>query len=306
MKLPGHRGTVVYGPYPPLVGEAAAATLDDVRRLLAGGAEVRVVSPAPSAAHDDADLRRPSGAWRFARRGLGADRLVVHLDAALLTSRAYRDQLPARLALAAALRSAGRSTVHVPGGSLTVPPAWSRVLAAADEIVAGDRRGDGPAGSPAGAAGVAGSPAGAAGGGAGVAAGQADPGGSRPGWDLPPDPTREDLEAEIARRAARHRAVTRSATGSSAAGAAAAGAASSRSTLALRALPFLGPEAPRSARLVPHLVKQVMSRLVDWRINPVIEHVNVLHRAVLEAVEPSPPPAAGGGRPSGGPPPDGQ
>lgn len=297
MKLPGHRGTVVYGPYPPLAGEAAAATLDDVRRLLAAGADVRVVSPAPSAAHDDADLRRPAGAWRFARRALGAERLVVRLDAALLTSPANRDQLPARLALAAALRSAGRSTVHVPGGSLTVPPAWSRVLAAADEIVAGDR----PAGSPAGAAGVAGSRPGAAGGGAGVAPGQADPGGSRPGWDLPPDPTREDLEAEIARRAAQHRAVTRPATGSSAADA----ASSARSTLALRGLPFLGPEAPRSARLVPHLVKQVMSRLVDWRINPVIEHVNVLHRAVLEAVEPSPPPAAGGGRPTGGPPPDG-
>jgi hypothetical protein len=53
-------------------------------------------------------------------------------------------------------------------------------------------------------------------------------------------------------------------------------------------MPLLGPEPPRSARRSAAVVKQVVSRLVDWRINPVIEHVNLLHRAVLDAVDPDP------------------
>src|SRR5581483_6872945 len=130
------RGAVVYGPYPPIPGAASAATLDTVRRLLAGGADVQVMSPTPSAAHDFADLGQPRGAWRFARRAAGADVLVVYLDAELVASPARRGQLPARTALAAALRSAGHATVHVPAEAEPVPAAWSKVvLAAADEVV---------------------------------------------------------------------------------------------------------------------------------------------------------------------------
>jgi hypothetical protein len=252
----------VFGPYPPTPGPESGATLGEVRRLLAGGVDVRVVSPAPSAAHHDADLRRPVGAARFAREALGAEQLILHLDGALLTSSAHRDELPARLAVAAALRSAGYSTVHLPAAT-AVPAAWSRVLAAADEVVEG-------AGADTGSVeDLAWERA--------VEAAGADPG-DRPAWELAPEPTREDVEAQIQRRAAERRS-SRRASGTDEAAARQAGRT-------LRAMPYLGPEPPRSARLSAAVVKQVVSRLVDWRINPVIEHVNLLHRAVLDAVVP--------------------
>ena len=261
------RRAVVFGPYPPTPGPASGATLGEVRRLLAGGVDVRVVSPTPSAAHHDADLRRPVGTVRFAREAVGADRLVLHLDGELLTSRAHRNELPARLVVSAALRAAGHSTVHLPG-AVAVPAAWSRVLAAADEVV----EGAGP-----GAASDAGSRAEDLAWERAAEAATLEPE-SRPAWELPPEPTREEVEAQISRRAAERRAGRR-----------AAGTAQARqASRTLRAMPLLGPEPPRSARLSAAVVKQVVSRLVDWRINPVIEHVNLLHRAVLDAVDPDP------------------
>ncbi len=264
---------VVFGPYPPTPGPASAATLGEVRRLLAGGVDVRVVSPTPSAAHSDADLRHPVGAIRFAREAVGAERLVLHLDGGLLTSRAQRDQLPARLVVAAALRSAGHSTVHLPA-AVAVPAAWSRVLAAADEVVEGASAGDDLAWERATEAATL----------------EPEP---RPAWELPPEPTREDVEAQIHRRAAERRGGRRAAG--------TAQAAARQATRTLQAMPLLGPEPPRSARLSAAVVKQVVSRLVDWRINPVIEHVNLLHRAVLDAVEPDPvDPDHGTGEPRSG------
>ena len=270
------RRTVVFGPYPPTPGPAAEATLGEVRRLLAGGADVEVVSPSPSAAHHDADLRRPAGALRFARAAVGADRLLLHLDAELLTGTAHRNGFPARLVVAAALRSARRSTVRLPAG-VPVPEAWSQVLAAADEVVFGEVAGAEPTADGRVVAG-GGSTAGGAEAPAGDGARSASavrpvPG---PAWDLPAEPTREEVEAQIRRRAAERR------VGSQAAAAAQAGQRTAGRTL--RAMPLLGPEPPRSARFSAAVVKQVVSRLVDWRINPVIEHVNLLHRAVLDAV----------------------
>ena len=216
------------------------------------------MSPTPSAAHADADLRHPVGAVRFAREAVGAERLVLHLDGGLLTSRAQRDQLPARLVVAAALRSAGHSTVHLPA-AVAVPAAWSRVLAAADEVVeiAGPRRrtwpGNGPPRQPPLEAGAR------------PGLGSARP--SRPG------------------RRSRRRSAGGRPNGASAARRPRTAQAGQRTAgRTLRAMPLLGPEPPRSARFSAAVVKQVVSRLVDWRINPVIEHVNLLHRAVLDAV----------------------
>jgi hypothetical protein len=266
----------VFGAYPPIPGHASEATLGEVRRLLAGGADVRVVSPVPSAAHHDADLHRPAGALRFARTAVGAELLVLHLDGELLTSKAHRDALPARLAVAAALRSAGHSTVHLPP-AVPVPAAWSRALAAADEVVT-------PAGL-AGGGGVTGVGPALAGATAPAGEGAESAVAARPAWDLPPEPTREEVEAQIQRRAAERRAGRRAAV--------AAGAGHRQASRTLRAMPLLGPDPPHSSRLPAAVVKQVVSRLVDWRINPVIEHVNLLHRAVLDAVDRDPEPETG-------------
>jgi hypothetical protein len=247
------RGVVVFGPYPPAPGVAAAATLDEVRGLLATGADVRVISPVPSAAHDSADLRRPDGALRFAQAAVGADRLVLRLDGGLLASKAHRGELPARLAVVAALRSSRRSTVHLPEG-VPVNGEWSQVLAAADQVVVDEA----PAATPA----VEVTPR---------------PAGPASTWELRSGATRADVEAEIRRRAADRRAERRTSEET------ASGHRPAARTL--RALPLLGPEEPRSARKAVAVVKQVVSRLVDWRINPVIEHVNLLHRAVLDAVD---------------------
>ena len=252
------RGVVVFGPYPPAPGVASAATLDEVRRLLAAGADVRVISPAPSAAHDSADLRRPDGALRFAQAAVGADRLVLRLEGDLLTSKARRGELPARLAVAAALRSSRTSTVHLPEG-VSVNGGWSQVLAAADEVVVDDAVEAAPA--------VVRAPA-------------PRPAAPASAWQLPSGATRADVEAEIRRRAADRRAGRRAVEET------VSGQGPTARTL--RAMPLLGPVPPRSARKPVAVVKYVVSRLVDWRINPVIEHVNLLQRAVLDAVDPDP------------------
>jgi len=273
------RGAIVYGPYPPIPGAASATTLDGVRRLLAGGTEVRVISPSPSAAHDFADLRHPQGAWRFARQATGAEVLVVHLDPELVASPARRGQLPARLALAAALRSAGHATVHVPAEAEPVPEAWAKVvLAAADEVVVDPPADGAEAARPEAGA----SPAGAE-------PAEASPApDDRPAWNLPAEPTREELEAEVRRRAAQRRAARRPAPTPG-------GAAGGRDAAirALSALPLLGPPPATSARPLASLAKRVIRRLDTWQINPIIEHVNLLHRALIEAAEPRPEPAAG-------------
>ncbi len=262
--------TVIFGPYPPIPGAVSAATLEEVRRLLATGHEVRVVSPSPSAAHEHADLARPEGALRFGRLALRAEHLVVHLDAALLASARHREELPARLALAAALRSAGRSTVYLPPGIDRPSPGWATlVLQAADEVLteageppAVDREATGPKPAPAGRP-------------------------DAPPWNFGPDPTREEVETELRRRAAARRAVGP---------VPGVGGGSSRSgrpaVRSLQALPILGAAPPRSANPLFAAVKRTIQRLVAWQIDPVIEHVNLLQRVVAEAVDPETEPAS--------------
>lgn len=269
--MPRRREAVVFGPYPPIPGPAAEATLADVRRLLAEGSDVQVISPERSAAHDDADLRRPAGVVRFARRAVGADRLVLHLDADLLTSKANRSELPARLAMAAALRSSRHSTVRVPGG-VSLSTAWSRTLAAADELLVGDRlEADGAAAAP-----------------AEHAPSSAVPPEPHEAWNLPPEPTREELEAEIRRRATERR------SGPAGAGGAQPGHRTAGRTI--RAMPLLDSEPLPSGRRAVDVVKRVVGRLTNWRVNPVIERVNVLHQALLESFDPDDPQAGGAGR----------
>ena len=237
--------TVIYGPYPPMPGPSATASLEHVRRLLASGNDVRVISPTPSAAHEHADLRWPKEAWRFARQASGAAELIVHLDADLISSTLHRQELPARLAFAAAVRSAGRSTVYLPRGHGRLSAGWARmVVDAADEVLTeADEVPDEPVEE------VTHAPA--------------------LDWNLPSQPTRDEIEAEIRRRAGMRRTAN--------------GQGPAPAIGALRDLPRLHAAAPRSANPLVAVVKRTIRRLVAWQIDPVIEHVNLLHWAVREA-----------------------
>jgi hypothetical protein len=100
-------------------------------------------------------------------------------------------------------------------------------------------------------------------------------------WNLGPDPTRDEVEKEIRRRAAARRAV------GPLPGAAGASNRSGRPAVrSLQALPILGAALPRSANPLVAMVKRTIQRLVAWQIDPVIEHVNLLQRVVAEAVDP--------------------
>ena len=253
--------TVIYGPYPPIPGPRAAANLEHVRRLMASGSEVLVISATPSAAHEHADLRRPMEAWRFARKAVGAAQLTVHLGTDLIDSVGHRRELPARLALAVAVRSAGSSTVYLPRRDRQLPPGWARlVVDAADEVLAEvDEVPDGSNGAA--LAGAAGS---------GAPRAPLD-------WNLGDQATRDEIEAEIRRRASLRR------TAGSGVLASDDGRGPASGNEALRAIPRLRPANSSSANPLAALVKRIVRRLVAWQIDPVIEHVNLLHWAVKEA-----------------------
>ncbi|MGH8999233.1 MAG: hypothetical protein ACRDY7_07560, partial [Acidimicrobiia bacterium] len=75
---------LVFGPYPPMPGPTSERTLAAVRALLAGGAEVTVVSPRPSGAHHHAHPAGLGGALRLARWISGAERAVLFADPEML------------------------------------------------------------------------------------------------------------------------------------------------------------------------------------------------------------------------------
>jgi glycosyltransferase involved in cell wall biosynthesis len=91
---------------------------------------------------------------------------------------------------------------------------------------------------------------------------------------------RETVMAEIRARAAADRggAVTSTNGAASAAGTA-------RVSAPLRRLPSLEAAAARSVSPLAALVKRVARRLTAWQIDPIVEHVNRLQQAAVEATE---------------------
>jgi hypothetical protein len=263
--------TVIYGEYPPIPGPAAAATLAAVRARLAGGAEVEVVSPRPSAAHHHADLATVRGAALLARLAPGAD-LDLTLDPAVLTHGGSR-AASAQALLAAAVAGARHCTVQL--GPLGAPTARGRVrlvLGRADEVVAAST-GDADALERAGIdrsrlsvrppeteePAVAGIEV--------VSGDRADP----EWWELSAEPGREELEAAVRRRAASDR---EEAAGNSAA-----------STWPLHVLVPFTPPTPDSDKPLFSAVKGVVWKLIAWAVLPLAEHVNHLHQATIESVD---------------------
>jgi glycosyltransferase involved in cell wall biosynthesis len=91
---------------------------------------------------------------------------------------------------------------------------------------------------------------------------------------------RETVMAEIRARAAADRGgpVARANGAAHAPGAA-------RASAPLRRLPSLEAPAPRSLSPLALLVKRVARRVTGWQIDPVVEHVNRLQQAAVEATE---------------------
>jgi hypothetical protein len=271
----GQPRVVVYGEYPPFPTPGAAATLAAVRNLLAAGREVEVVSPQPSAAHHHADPGNTRGAAKLALLVGGAE-LVARMDPGILGPSGGRGPAAARAATGLAVRRARTATIYL--SPLTAPPArkWvqailgpaARVVVAsredadqlravgldeaklsvADEAWWLDRASQQP--DP-------------------LDASESPTG--RPAWSLPAGASREAVEDEVRRRAARDRA--QEATSPMAA------------SWPLQMLTPLAPAPAQSSRPLFRLIKQYVHRLVAWEVVPIVEQVNHLQRATIESFD---------------------
>jgi hypothetical protein len=260
-------------------GPLAAATLDDVRRRLAAGQQVDVVSPDPSGAALHADLHTPASALKLLRVAAGAAEVELRFEEPYPFAGGGRRAQAGRAVLGLILRRARAGTVHL-AGDAEVDSGWARlVLGPAGTVVVESEA----AASALASAGVAPSritvrPA--------VpendddAAPAAAPAGdvARQPWRLGPDATHAEIQAEVRRRAAARRSTESAAVVLNAGWGVDA-------TTALRAVPFLGPAPIRSTKPGVPALKKAIRRVTGWQVDPVMEHVNRLHRAVLVAIE---------------------
>src|SRR5205085_7221835 len=93
----------------------------------------------------------------------------------------------------------------------------------------------------------------------------------RPAWTVPSGATRETVEAEVRRRAARAR--EEEATSPVAA------------SWPLQMLTPLAPAPVESSRPLFRRIKQYVHRLVAWEVVPIVEQVNHLQRATIESFD---------------------
>jgi hypothetical protein len=262
---------LVAAPYPTMGGPASTETVALVRDLVAAGDEVEVAAPMVSAAHHVADLGGVRGALTLARLVPRFDRIVVRLDAtALAADAAVVRLLPARLALAAALRRA-------PAVELTldrVPPRIDRqfarlVLSFAREIT------------------VAGGEEVAVIERAGIDAARirlsdvprhqatrvtdaAAP------WRLSAGPSRQELQAAVRSRAAVARSGDAGGSGP---------VAMRPSSEPVRQIDPLGAAEAASPKPGVAVLKRLFRRLTGWQVDPVIRHVNQLQNALVTALD---------------------
>lgn len=278
----GTRRVLVYGEYPPAPGPEAAATLASVRSLLAEGADVEVVSPWPSGAHHHAHVDGMRGNLRFAARVARSrpDEIIARLDPTLLRPRrAGRAEPTARRLLGLALRGA---TVSLPPLAGRLDPAYvALVLGRVARVVAA---------TPADGDALVG---------AGVDRARVDTGPppepdvevpppARPPWPDDGPVTREALEAEVRRRAAADRD-DRPAGGDDAGAVAGTGVSATGPVRPLDRIPAYGDPPTWSPRPLARLVKQVVWRLTKWEIEPLVDHVNLVHRATRAETDRQPP-----------------
>ena len=260
---------VVAAPYPTMPGPEAAATFDLVRRLVDEGHDVLVASPRPSAAHTHLDPGGVRGAVRLARLVAGRDRLIVRLDASALRVDGDRTALiPARNALVAAMLLVDAAELILDRVPDTVSPRWAtKVVGRVERVtVSSDAERDRlvAAGVDAGKVDVVALPSRAP---TAVAA--------RSVAALPAAPSSAAaIEDLIRRRAGETRAAQE--------------AGPAEVTAASRSLRLIEPlERPtiRSRKPAVASVKRAQLRVLAWMFDSVIQHVNRLHHATIEAIE---------------------
>ena len=273
MSASGPERVLVFGPYPPSPGHEASQTFELVRSLVEEGHDVTVVSPVPSAAHHHADPGSPAGALALWRLLAGVDRAVVRLDAAgLLAGADPARVLPGRVALGRALRRAPLVELRLDRVPTAVSPKWVSMVAGVADVVSVDDEEQRSAL-------VA----------AGLSAGRVtvDDSMAHPvlghGRDLPAwsGTTREALQRDVRRRAA----VVREAREARESGAAGRTAGRSSASLPLREIAPLGHAPIRSPKPGVAYVKRLVRKLVAWQLDPIIQHINRLHRATLDSLE---------------------
>ena len=146
---------MVAGSYPPIPVPSAAATLDAVRREVAAGREVKVVSPRPSAAHYSVPLTGLLAGRRLARVKdvSGCERLVLCLEPGVPFAPPGRNGLlsrlssvPAAAVLARSMRKFEHVTVVETGETGAPAKALSLLREAADEVIQDRRDGEPPGG----------------------------------------------------------------------------------------------------------------------------------------------------------------
>ncbi|MDA8046090.1 MAG: glycosyltransferase [Actinomycetota bacterium] len=131
------RPVLVVGSYPPIPVAGASATLAEVRRAWAGGAEVTVVAPRLSAAHLTVPIHGVLAGRRLAnvRRVTGADHVVLVLEDGYPFP---VGPAPLQMATCMALEHALEGFRHVrvvrAGATSLAPAVWNRLVAAADEV----------------------------------------------------------------------------------------------------------------------------------------------------------------------------
>lgn len=266
------RRIVVAAPYPIMPGPESAATFSYVRRLMAEGNDVVVVSPVPSAAHHFANPIGPRSAVKLGRLAKGADLLHLRLDANAQSVELDSPRLlMTRLGLQAVVRAAKRTEVRLDRVPGTVGRTWATLVlgAAAEVLVATDdeRASLVAAGVSASKVTVAPEPEMAA---------ATEPAVRRLNEaPVAPGASVADLQDLVRRRAAEDRASRRRAATSSEVPA----------SLPLRHLVRM--ERPPVASNFPGgaMVKRFIAKLFSWQFDNVIGSVNRLHQATIDAVE---------------------
>lgn len=135
---PAPEQVLVVGSYAPIPVPGAAATVDEVRRVWASGAEVTVVAPRLCASHLTVPVYGLLAGRRLGnvRRVTGSDRLVMVLeDGYPLPPRPGALQMASAAALIRALRGFRHVRLVQAGGLRLAPGVEGRLRAAAGEYV---------------------------------------------------------------------------------------------------------------------------------------------------------------------------